>query len=255
MKFQINGNEILEDIELIIFDKDGVLVDLDHYWCEMLKLRGKVLTEKFFKSHDQNFHFKELIFTMGIDRNNPTALDKNGPIGSKPRSYVANLAHQYLLQQGVHLKSDDVEEAFKQADTLSLENFSSLLKSPIGVADFIAQAHARGLKMAIATSDISERAMISMRALGLENYFSLFIGSDCVKNCKPHPESIEIILNKLNIDRTRAMMIGDHLVDMEMAKKANLKYRIAVQTGVPLSEEAKKAATHIIPDLSFLRSN
>lgn len=62
---------------------------------------------------------------------------------------------------------------------------------------------------------------------------SYFHASRCAKEClsKPHPEMLEQILSELAILPHQAVMIGDTVYDMEMAKNANID-RIGVTFGV-----------------------
>ncbi|VAW55468.1 Similar to phosphoglycolate phosphatase, clustered with ribosomal large subunit pseudouridine synthase C, partial [hydrothermal vent metagenome] len=48
---------------------------------------------------------------------------------------------------------------------------------------------------------------------------------------KPHPKMLEEILNEASLKATNALMIGDTVYDMEMAKNANMD-RLGVSYGV-----------------------
>jgi len=60
-------------------------------------------------------------------------------------------------------------------------------------------------------------------------------------------------LKETNIDSHNAVMIGDHIVDIDFAKNANLKAGIGVSTGL-LSEQTLKTATpYVIDNLSKIK--
>ena len=63
------------------------------------------------------------------------------------------------------------------------------------------------------------------------DYFDTVLGVDDVKNHKPHPEPVEITLQKLKIDKKKALVVGDSTYDLEMAHNANVD-SIGVTTGV-----------------------
>ena len=47
-----SNKEIVKvDPEIVLFDKDGTLIDIHHYWATMLKLRSAMIVDKWFKSH------------------------------------------------------------------------------------------------------------------------------------------------------------------------------------------------------------
>jgi len=45
-----------------------------------------------------------------------------------------------------------------------------------------------------------------------------------VKNPKPHPESIEKILQSLNLKKEEAVFVGDSEVDQQTAKSSGVKF-------------------------------
>jgi phosphoglycolate phosphatase-like HAD superfamily hydrolase len=45
-----------------------------------------------------------------------------------------------------------------------------------------------------------------------------------VKNPKPHPESIEKILQSLNLKKEEAVFVGDSEVDQQTAKSSGIKF-------------------------------
>ena len=52
--------------EMILFDKDGTLIDIHHYWASMIKLRGALIVNKWFKNHiDKNAIERSLILEPG----------------------------------------------------------------------------------------------------------------------------------------------------------------------------------------------
>jgi HAD superfamily hydrolase (TIGR01509 family) len=55
-------------------------------------------------------------------------------------------------------------------------------------------------------------------------FFDLVITAADVKNPKPHPESIEKILAKLNLKKKEAVFIGDSEVDRQAAESAGVKF-------------------------------
>jgi phosphoglycolate phosphatase-like HAD superfamily hydrolase len=45
-----------------------------------------------------------------------------------------------------------------------------------------------------------------------------------VKNPKPHPESVEKILQNLNLNKEEAVFVGDSEVDQQTAKSSGVKF-------------------------------
>jgi phosphoglycolate phosphatase-like HAD superfamily hydrolase len=62
----------------------------------------------------------------------------------------------------------------------------------------------------------------NLETAGLLHYFDMIVGSDDVQNYKPHPESIEVILQRFSFPRIEAWMIGDATTDLEMGEAAKV---------------------------------
>ena len=38
-------SKVIHDVGLVIFDKDGTLIELYHYWSQMVALRARIICE------------------------------------------------------------------------------------------------------------------------------------------------------------------------------------------------------------------
>lgn len=82
---------------------------------------------------------------------------------------------------------------------------------------------------------------------GLESFFSLVLGSNHVANHKPHPESVNQTLKHLGCEPDEAIVIGDSIFDLEMAKNASVD-SIGITTGVHDREILGKASPISVVD-------
>ena len=80
--------------------------------------------------------------------------------------------------------------------------------------------HKRGIKLAVASNKPSVLSGKILRNLGIKNLFSAVLCGDAVKNPKPHPESIEILMKRFRISPKETLMVGDSRFDMEAGKRA-----------------------------------
>ncbi|MFC1805325.1 hypothetical protein ACFLZ3_05840, partial [Candidatus Omnitrophota bacterium] len=108
-------------VDLVIFDRDGTLIELYDYWSWMIGQRAELICQKI--DFDREY-LPGLIFAMGIDSENKK-IRPQGPVGLKKREKVMQCAAEYLSRQGIPDTHEDCVEAFKNADRLSTTNLAS----------------------------------------------------------------------------------------------------------------------------------
>ncbi|WP_044418638.1 HAD family hydrolase [Halarcobacter anaerophilus] len=78
--------------------------------------------------------------------------------------------------------------------------------------------------LTVATNANSNFAKKMLSHLEIEKYFKTIVGYDSVKKPKPNPEMINKILNKHNIEKENAQLIGDSHKDIIAAKNAGVDW-------------------------------
>jgi len=98
--------------------------------------------------------------------------------------------------------------------------------------------------------DVSRRAALTMQFLGVIDTLDLIVGGEEVVHSKPDPEMIHIILDRLRIGRSQAIMVGDALTDVQMGINADLKASVGVLTGFASAEQLRTLTPFIARDVS-----
>lgn len=245
---QVN-NQTIAEIQLIIFDKDGTLMDLYHYWSQMIGLRAEFICQKLGLD---GRHQGGLLYEMGVDYR-AGRLRPEGPVGIKKREVVLQTAADYLTSIGHPNNYNLCLDVFKEVDQVSLVNLKEFIRPIDGANDLIDELFRNGCKMAIATTDMTERAKIAMEFLGFADKIDLVAGADMVINSKPDPEMIYMILDALDIDKTHAVMIGDAITDVQIGINADLRASIGVLTGFSSYEQLKAVTPYIIDSVGDIK--
>lgn len=243
------NNQMIEGIKLVIFDKDGTLMDLYHYWSQMVGLRAKFICQEL--KLDMTHH-NNLLYDMGVD-SKVGKLRPEGPVGLKKREIVLQAAVDYLASVGYPETYDLCFEVFKEVDRLSSENLKQFIRPIDGVNDIVNTLSKNGCKIAIATTDVTKRAKLAMEFLGIADKIDFIAGADMVSNSKPDPEMVYVILNTLNIDRSNAVIVGDAITDVQLGINANLKASIGVLTGLSTANNLRKLTPHVIENIGGIK--
>ncbi|GAB2024907.1 HAD family hydrolase [Lactovum odontotermitis] len=105
-----------------------------------------------------------------------------------------------------------------------------------GTKEMLASLTKAGKQLFVASSKHSEALRRNLEILGIAEFFTEVVGSDLVTHYKPHPESIDFIVNKHSLERTETVMVGDAVFDLQMGKAASV--RTCAVTWGSHSEEA-----------------
>ena len=243
---------VLEDVELILLDKDGTIIDIHHYWGSMLKERAQLIVNRWFSDSDsQTKIFNELIDVMGIEIESGR-MKPEGPVGVKPRPFIVKVATEVVCKNGVNAEEENIEKIFKDVDLQTANDILPFLKVLPCIISFIKECHEQGVQLGVVTTDITERGRKALQALEIENYFQYIIGGDQVINPKPASDSVDIILEQSGIERDKIAVIGDHAVDLEMGISSKIGCNIGVLTGLGTRESFSPHTCHIIDSFKQL---
>ena len=117
------------------------------------------------------------------------------------------------------------------------------------VLEVLKTLHAQGYQLGIVTSKFKQAAMPSFTHYGLDQYFSVFIALDDVKNPKPSAEPVLKALSKFTTYQG-AIMIGDNQGDILSGKNANI-----LSAGVAWSIKGAHHLKKVNPDYMFYSMN
>jgi phosphoglycolate phosphatase len=239
------------DTELIIFDKDGTLTDFRKTWFPILEKRLQILTRRL-ELQKREREFRNLTYRrFGIDGER---VDPYGPFPYTPPHEDEVIFATILYELGVPYEKgkmaarESVSAAESEIDRIAI----SMLYE--GVHEVLQQLHRGGLLLALATADLTEIAVETLRRLGIYGLFDFVVGADMVSHNKPHPEMIEKTLEALHIDREMTCMVGDSIVDTEMGRRAGVGLVVGVtESGIAASGDLSRHADTVISSVRDIR--
>lgn len=115
------------------------------------------------------------------------------------------------------------------------------------VADGLAELYQKGVQLAIATSKYRASAEAILESAGLLEFFSTVVGADEVTNPKPHAETADLVLLRVQGSAAQSIVIGDTVHDIKMAHAAEIR-SIAVTYGIGDVNDLKAVSPGWIAD-------
>ena len=157
--------------------------------------------------------------------NDLCALVGRGPLREEEMQYV----HTHTVFEALHFifgKENDLEkkalEILKQKQ-VDLKNYVMYLRMEPHLLQTLESLKEKGILRAINTNRTTSMKYI-MERFNLWPYFEMVVTALDVKNPKPHPESIEKIIQELNLNKEEAVFVGDSDVDQQTAKSSGIKF-------------------------------
>lgn len=240
--------ERLLDVELIVFDKDGVLLDFHYLWAAVTRVRVAALC-----AHPRATNLQgELLDLLGLDPEDRVVPTGLLAIGSRHDSTLAAATRLHLAGIPWNEARVTAFAAFEAAE--AAVDFGRQCRPLPGVVETIRHLAAEGFRLAIATTDQTEGAHRFLELTGLTPYFSAVIGVDQVTRSKPAPDMIELACQQAGIRPEQAVMVGDVDLDLRMGRAAGVQATIGVLSGVGNADLLAPHADYIIPDISQLVS-
>ena len=106
--------------------------------------------------------------------------------------------------------------------TYNLAHHDALVRPYDGVVAEVRRLLADGKVLGLVTSKMRGGALRGLRLAGIEDAFTVVVGSDDVTNPKPHPEPVRIALERLERTPDEAVFIGDSRHDLECGRAAGV---------------------------------
>ncbi|MEZ5363036.1 MAG: HAD-IA family hydrolase [Bryobacterales bacterium] len=110
----------------------------------------------------------------------------------------------------------------------------------------------RGLKLGIVSTKYRSRIAATLERNGLDGIFEVIVGGEDVALHKPAPEGLLTAMERLGVEPSRTLYVGDAAADAAAAQNAGTPF-VAVLSGVtPEAEFAAFPSERILPHVGAL---
>ena len=199
--------KIPQNIECIIFDLDGTLIDSTWIWREI----DKIYLARYQKTAPENL--QEIIEGMSFTE---TAL------------YVKK-------RFGIE---ETVEKIKADWNALAFHYYENVIELKIGAKSFVKEMYKRNIQLGIGTSNMRNLTELVLKRHGILKYFKTIRTSCEVGKGKPHPDVFLKVSEDLKCAPERCLVFEDTLSGIVSANNAHMQV-IGIQDAFSIQNEHK----------------
>ena len=126
----------------------------------------------------------------------------------------------------------------------NIANESKLIK---GVKEFLIWSKEKKISMAVCTNKQEHLAIDLLKKIGIYNFFEYVAGFNTFDYCKPDPRHLTSVIEILDGDINRSLMIGDSETDSNAAKNAGIPI-ILLEDGYTEKNTSEIYHNHLVKD-------
>src|SRR6266545_2102545 len=228
--------------KLIIFDKDGTLIDFNAMWGGwIIELARHLEAASYVSIAPQLFR------AVGFDPATG-AVAPAGPLAIATMAEIRALAGEVLRAAGLTPPSATaaLQAGWYMPDPVALARPLADLPALFGAL------RARGLRIAVATTDDRAPTLATLEALGVAPLVDALACGDDGRPIKPAPDAILALCRELGVSPAQAAMVGDTAADLRMGRAAGVGLSIGVLSGVGSAEMLAPLADVLLPSVAGL---
>lgn len=232
---------LFDGIDLVVFDKDGTLIDFDRMWSGW----SAALVHRLAEATDPSL-VGPLSRALGLD-----AADRilpGSPLAATPMGHLRALAVETLVGAGLTPASAEsaVAASWDPPDPVALAHPLADLRALFG------GLQARGIRVAVATADDRTPTEATLAGLGIDGLVDAITCADDGLPVKPAPDGILHLCTVLGIQPSRTAMVGDSASDVAMGRAAGAGVVLGMLSGVGDAAELEPYADEILSSIADL---
>jgi phosphoglycolate phosphatase len=139
---------------------------------------------------------------------------------------------------------DEMVQEFVNFYEKNIINESTLIN---GVKDFLEWCKNQNISMAVCTNKQEHLSNDLLKKIGIYDFFEYVAGSDTFDYCKPDPRHLTSVVEILDGDIKKTIMIGDSEIDANAAKAAEIPV-ILLENGYTEKNTTEIYHNHLIKD-------
>ena len=209
----------MPDLQALIFDLDGVLIDNTAYQARA---------------------FQALFRDLGLTTNARRLLHY---LNGMPATGILRSVFRHEVPK------KQLAEYASQREFLYRTLYRPHRRALPGLVPLLAAARGAGLRLGLGTGSITPTLSFIIDHLDLRRHFDVVIGADDVPQGKPHADTYAVVARQLGVDPAHCLVFEDAILGEQAAYRARM-HCVAVATS--LSAKDFQAPLAIIPNFEGL---
>jgi len=233
----------LDGIDLVVFDKDGTIVDFGTMWSGWAIALAEALAATTGRPVAE-----PLYAMLGFDPATGSVVPGGG-LAATPMARLRDRARGVLMASGI--TEDDAERALEAAWHAP---------DPVGLARPLTDLPALfdrlrggGCRIAIATTDDRDPTERTLAALGVADRIDATVCADDGIAVKPAADMVLHLCATVGVPPARTAVVGDTAADLLMARAAGAGVTVGVLTGVGGRRDLEPLADAVIASVEELQ--
>ncbi len=230
--------------EIIVFDKDGTLMDFDAFWVsvsisavkEVLRLVGK-----------DEIDIEKVLKAFGV-KNGITDID--GILCKGTYEELGIALYDILKEYGCKKTAEEVVDMLTYAYKNNSDS-GHIKPTCANIKGVLSKLKNEGRKLVVVTTDNYEITYKCLDRLGIKELFDAIFADDGITPTKPDPSCIFEYCKAVGSSGDKAVMVGDTMTDVRFARNAGMTI-IGVGTTEKNRQRLMSYADFVVDDISYI---
>ena len=203
-------------IRMIIFDKDGTLMDFDSFWVAVSRPAVAEILETL---HADPGLAETLLAAMGVTDG---VTDVQGVLCWGTYGQMGEVLWKTLQDNGVSCTVEEVAELTAHAYHSHADE-GCIRPACDNLKGVLSAWLCSDVKLAMVTTDGPRVTRKCLEALGIGPYFSAICTDDGMFPPKPDPLCIEVLCEQFGFAKDEVVMVGDTMTDVRFARNGGIR--------------------------------
>jgi phosphoglycolate phosphatase len=225
---RLNVGSLSFDAGLVVFDKDGTLIDFEYAWGRQTVVGVERLIAAVPGDADLR---RDVYRSLGYD---PQARRTagTGPLATASIGKLCTIVACVLYQHG--FTWDDAEAHARDFFGAGLTSIplKELIRPAADVKRLVNDLFRAKVRLAVVTTDDRSPTLETLELLGIAERVEFLACGDDQIPLKPAPDAVLRACAHLSVAPARTLVVGDTIADMQMARRAGAGLSAAVLSGV-----------------------